>query len=243
MYIKILYTILITTCLISSCSKETDITSPSLLAEEGEAFSGGHVTVFDQSTNAFGLQAPKLAGEQSLNFFVGNSLFTQNWVTAPASTTARDGLGPLFNARACTSCHPKDGRGSAPLFDGDLNHGLLLRLSIPGFTPTGEPMPVPNYGGQLQNQAILGVMSEGQISIIYQEQSGQYADGNAYSLRKPIYSIKSLNYGNLDPSTTTRNGFSCFAAGYMLCCIHLWLWSSTFNSVPNGCVSFCFFAR
>ncbi len=200
-----------------SCHNEKEVTSPSLLAEEGEQFSGGSATVFDQSTNAFGLQAPELTGDLSLQFFVGNSLFTQNWVTAPASTTARDGLGPLFNSRACSGCHPKDGRGKAPLFDGDTDHGLLLRLSIPGYTPTGEPQPVPNYGGQLQDQALLGVMSEGQISILYQEQSGQYADGTNYSLRKPVYSIKSLQYGELDPATmiSPRVGQQVYGLGLL----------------------------
>ena len=67
-----------------------------LVAEENEAFSGGETTIFDVSVNAFGVQAPNLVGDNSLFFFTGNSLFNQNWVTAPASTTARDGLGPFL---------------------------------------------------------------------------------------------------------------------------------------------------
>ena len=88
-------------------------------------------------------------------FFTGNSLFNQSWVTAPASTTARDGLGPLFNARACATCHIGDGRGRAPEFDGELNHGLLLRLTTPGNQPNGSSNVDSNYGGQLQDQSIL----------------------------------------------------------------------------------------
>ena len=30
------------------------------------------------------------------------------------STQAADGIGPLFNARACQSCHTRDGRGHPP---------------------------------------------------------------------------------------------------------------------------------
>ena len=41
-------------------------------------------------------------------------LFRKVWVSAPSSTQASDGLGPLFNARACQSCHLKDGRGHPP---------------------------------------------------------------------------------------------------------------------------------
>ncbi len=93
--------------------------------ENGEELLGGNGTVFDSSPNAFGLQHPKLNEEDGLHFFTGNSLFNQSWVTAPASTTARDGLGPVFNARSCSSCHLKDGRGRPPKHFGERGHGLL----------------------------------------------------------------------------------------------------------------------
>ena len=85
--------------------------------EPGEELSGGQGTIFDVTPNAFSLPVPGLERDQELLFFVGNSFFNQNWVTAPASTTARDGLGPHFNARSCASCHFKDGRGRPPEFD------------------------------------------------------------------------------------------------------------------------------
>lgn len=80
--------------------------------------------------------------------FCGQLFFNQNWVTAPASTTARDGLGPFFNARSCAGCHFKDGRGRPPEFAGEIPTGFLLRLSLPGTDFHGEPLPEPNYGGQ-----------------------------------------------------------------------------------------------
>ncbi len=45
-------------------------------------------------------------------FILGRSFFTIPWVEAPSATTARDGLGPLFNANTCASCHPGNGRGN-----------------------------------------------------------------------------------------------------------------------------------
>lgn len=176
-----------------ACSKEEEL----LLAEEGEELSGGQVTVFDKSPNAFGLQAPGLEGMDELLFFVGNSFFNQNWVTAPASTTARDGLGPLFNARSCSSCHFKDGRGRPPMSPGEKSTGLLLRLHIPEKDEFGTPLPEPTYGGQLQDRSILSVEAEGEIDITYEEIPGQFADGETYSLRKPTYRIKNLAYGDL----------------------------------------------
>ena len=48
---------------------------------------------------------------QQLDFKVGDGIFRKQWVSAPSSTKSSDGLGPLYNARSCQSCHLKDGRG------------------------------------------------------------------------------------------------------------------------------------
>ena len=60
-------------------------------------------------------------------------IFRKNWVSAPSSTDASDGLGPLFNSRACQNCHLKDGRGHPPLSADvpDDSGSMLVRLSVP----------------------------------------------------------------------------------------------------------------
>lgn len=178
------------------CQKD-DIDYKPLTAELNEEFSGGETTVFDVSENAFGFQAPNLEGDNALFFFTGNSLFFQNWVTAPASTTARDGLGPFFNARSCSACHFKDGRGRAPELNEEIDHGLLLRLSIPGKTATGGNQPEPIYGGQLQDQSILDATTEGGFSVSYTNKIITYKDGSSVTLRKPTYTINNLAYGDI----------------------------------------------
>ena len=45
------------------------------------------------------------AGNRDLTFAIGKALFERAWVPAPSSTRANDGLGPVFNARACAACH------------------------------------------------------------------------------------------------------------------------------------------
>ena len=194
----IIFTLFIILSLLTlgSCSNDDDYTI--LEAEEGEAFSGGALTIFDVSQNAFDFQAPTLDGDNALFFFTGNSLFNQSWVTAPASTTARDGLGPLFNARACATCHIGDGRGRAPEFDGELNHGLLLRLTTSGNQPNGSSNVDSNYGGQLQDQSILGIETEAGFILTYEEETINYPDGTVRSIRKPTYTINNLAYGNAD---------------------------------------------
>lgn len=178
----------------TQCQPEPSL---SLSPELGEERSGGDATIFDFSPNAFGFQAPNLTNEQELFFFVGNSLFNQNWVSAPASTTARDGLGPLFNARSCSGCHFKDGRGRAPVTSGERSHGLLLRFSA-GTGPDGAPISSSNYGLQLQDQAILGIEPEADFELTYEEMTGSYPDGKIYSLRKPTYTITDLTQGPLE---------------------------------------------
>ena len=194
-----------------SCSSEDDVMYEPLVPETNEAFSGGDATVFDISKNAFGFQAPNLTNDEQLNFFVGNSLFNLNWVTSPASTTARDGLGPLFNARSCSGCHFKDGRGRAPLFNGEFSHGLLLRLSM-GENANGAPIGDANYKGQLQDQSIPTVTTEGGFSVAYTTVTGKYSDGTAYELRKPVYSLNDLSLGapngNLKISPRVANQMS-----------------------------------
>lgn len=158
---------------------------------------GGDTTAFSDGANAFELSARNLPNDIRRTFEVGDSFFNQNWVTAPASTEARDGLGPTHNALSCSSCHSHDGRGKPPDHPDDPERGLLLRLSIPG--PNG-PMEEPRYGGQLQDRAILGVPPEGRIVIDYVEAPGVYPDGTPFSLRRPTYRIEDLAYGPMSPN-------------------------------------------
>lgn len=175
-----------------ACKKES-----ALQSEKGEQYSGGATTFFNNSRNAFGFAAPNLQGLEGLEFTTGNSFFNQSWVTAVASTTGRDGLGPLFNETACSGCHFKDGRGRTPRFGEQAGHGMLMRLSIPGVGSYGEPLDEPIYGGQLSNHAINGIHAEGTFEIYYTEETGTYADGTSYSLRKPTYHFKNLAYGTM----------------------------------------------
>ncbi|MEH6458767.1 di-heme oxidoreductase family protein [Chitinimonas sp. JJ19] len=170
-----------------------------------EALPGGKTTTIDAGQNAFSLPAANLNDQQRTTFVIGNSFFKKNWVEAPASTTARDGLGPHFIARSCGACHALDGRGAPPSFENGLQTeqplALLIRLSIPGTDAHGGPVGEPVYGGQFNNDAIPDVKPEGQVQIRYQEISGQFADGERYSLLKPSYQLTELGYGAMHPQT------------------------------------------
>ncbi|MDF1609078.1 di-heme oxidoredictase family protein [Hoeflea sp. YIM 152468] len=151
-----------------------------------------------------------LTFKEEETFKLGNALFRKLWVSSPASTLASDGLGPLFNARACQSCHIKDGRGHPPEGAADAT-SMFLRLARPARTKEERQaledflvatLPDPVYGGQLQDLAVPGLKAEGRMVIAYQEQPVELGDGSVVSLRKPAYSVADLGFGPLDPETT-----------------------------------------
>ncbi|BFM16188.1 di-heme oxidoredictase family protein [Maricurvus nonylphenolicus] len=123
---------------------------------------------------------------------------------SPATTTARDGLGPLFNTNGCQNCHIRDGRGHAPESLDDNAVSLLVRLSI----DSDDKLAVhqakhhePNYGDQLQDFALPGIKPEGRVRIHYKETLITFTDGEKVTLRRPTVSIDQLAYGPLHPNT------------------------------------------
>lgn len=161
----------------------------------GEEKSGGETTTYSVGERAFSKNAANLSFEERTQFLVGNSFFDTRWVQSPASTTAIDGLGPLFNSNSCNSCHLRDGRGAPPTSGQTVS--LLFRLSVSGTDATGAPLPDPIYGGQLQTRGINGVDAEGQVTITHEYLEGSFADGEPYQLEKPTYSLTDLAYGAL----------------------------------------------
>lgn len=186
---------------IPTCFLVAALVSSAAFSEDvSGALSGGAATVFATTRQAFGQPLPHLAPDQETRFFVGNSFFNRNWVSAPSSTTARDGLGPLFNARSCSACHLHDGRGRPPASGEDML-SMLVRLSVPGRDEHRGVVPEPTYGDQLNGLAVHGVPPEGRALVIYQEITGTYGDGESYSLRKPTYAFADLQYGPMHPET------------------------------------------
>ncbi len=176
-------------------------------AEPDEALAGGTSTVWRDDLNAFAQPSANLSGERKVDFSVGNSFFRSPWVIAPASTTARDGLGPLFNASACQNCHIKDGRGHPPEPDAPNAVSMLVRLSIPDTAQQAALIerigvnPEPVYGTQLQDMAVPGVRPEAKVRVEYDPLTVTFDDGTPVQLRKPRLVISQLGYGPLHPHT------------------------------------------
>ncbi|MCO5063737.1 MAG: c-type cytochrome [Rhizobiaceae bacterium] len=177
-------------------------------AEQFELLPGGAGTTKKRpNQDAFSQSSANITFEEEATFKLGNGLFRKVWVSAPSSTQASDGLGPLFNARACQSCHLKDGRGHPPEGAPD-STSMFLRLARAAETEEEKRLvaehrvlnfPDPVYGAQLQDLAVPGLAGEGRMKIAYEELPVTLADGTALSLRKPSYTVENPAYGPLDP--------------------------------------------
>ena len=173
-----------------------------------EQMSAGAATVrARKNADAFSQPSGNIEFEDELDFKVGNGLFRKVWVSAPSSTLASDGLGPLYNARSCQRCHIKDGRGHPPEGPEDTSISMFLRVSIPGDVPEHMAQikdyigtaPDPVYGTQLQDFGLAGHPAEYSLGITYEEIEVALSGGEMASLRKPVYSADNLGYGPLHP--------------------------------------------
>lgn len=180
-------------------------------AAADERLPGGAATSRKPVTvNAFSQASGNMPLERQLDFRVGDGIFRKLWASSPTSTVSSDGLGPLFNARSCQSCHVKDGRGRPPMAKDEAAVSLFLRLSIPAQTEVDHALladlkrtvtPEPTYGVQLQPFSVQGLLAEGRMEVSYSDLPVRFADGETVTLRKPQYRIVDLNYGPLHPQT------------------------------------------
>lgn len=194
-----------------------DVTAPpgdfSLPWRFEENPAGGQTVRARTTADAFSQPAANLTFGQELDFKVGNGMFRRVWVSAPASTIASDGLGPLYNARSCQRCHLKDGRGHPPEGPEDDAVSMFLRVSIPAPTldaadiaeaeryiaGTHPTAPDPVYGTQLQDFSLPGIAPEYRLGVTYEEVEVPLSDGEVAHLRQPSYAAADLGYGPLAP--------------------------------------------
>ena len=150
-----------------------------------------------------------LSDEAYDQFILGRSFFTIPWVESPSATTARDGLGPLFNSNTCVSCHPRNGRGTLYNKKGNIARSLVVRLSVPSSNSKADQeilakigfIPEPTYGAQVSINGVHGVKFEAKPNIIFTEKKVVLNDGEVVTLLKPNYSLINKNYGELAKNT------------------------------------------
>ena len=183
------YLTLLVSILLSACDSESPVAVESTPVFSTSEFSGGETTVFDASSHAFSIPAPNLSTAALAKHLEGDVEFEAVFVTAPA--VVNPGLGPIYNNVSCINCHSRDGRGRPPGVDEGLV-SLLFRLSLPKAEDSvagKPPTPVPGFGTQLNNRAIVEANPEGKVKIEYTEQTLTTADGTRVHLRHPNYTL------------------------------------------------------
>lgn len=159
----------------------------------------------EKTKKSFSKSYTNLNNEEIDTFMLGNSFFKIPWVEAPSATTARDGLGPLFDANTCLSCHPNNSQGSVYNKNGKVSRSMVIRLSIPSNNSKEHLsillkngfIPDPVYGAQVSINGTRKTPFEGKLQIEYINKYITYADGQTVVLRNPKYSLTNLNYGKL----------------------------------------------
>src|SRR5690606_41313125 len=199
----------VVTLLLASCSSSNQTEALLQPASAGEA------SAAVATRHAFSRPAPNLSMEQRSRFFIGNAFFNSPWVVAPASTTARDGLGPLFNARSCDACHNNDGRGRPPQSVDEQPVSLVMQFATATPGANNEPQADPRYGANFNPFAIGSVPPEGRLRITHEEIQGEYGDGSLYTLLAPAYHFEDLAHGALatDTGLSPRVATAVFGAG------------------------------
>jgi len=157
----------------------------------------GPLRAEDFPREAFSFPVNGLSEADEDVFYRGRIEFLRSWAFPPAGGE-NSGLGPLFNRISCVACHEKDGRGQPPDGPDERMLSMLVRLSIPGMGPHGEPMPHPAYGGQLNEEGAPGVPGEGRAAMSWEETRVTLGDGTVVALRRPHIDFVDLAYGPLE---------------------------------------------
>jgi len=163
---------------------------------------------------------PGLTYAQLRLFKEGEKEFKVPWVVFPL-LGGHWGLGPTFIANACTVCHVQAGRGRT--VDNAIIVQQLLRVSVPGKGPHGEPLPHPHYGEQIQ---VFGVNvglkenlkpGEADVYIDWMPSSVTLADGTPVELRRPKLRMENLRFGPLGEQSMTslRNTQVIYGLGFL----------------------------
>ena len=137
---------------------------------------GGATTAREFRGRPFNQVARSLTQAESKRFFQGAVSFDE-------FLTPESGLGPRFVDRGCISCHIDGDPASLPT--DEIGPGALVRLSVPGVSPTGGTVDEPTYGGQLQSQAIPGATPEAHLKYELDESTYTYPDCSTVGLRAP----------------------------------------------------------
>ena len=195
---------------VGACTSDAPVESSNGSAPPASTTTAAPLETVDASTTTVPIELPVVFADpidgldeaQLERFLNGQFLFNEQWIPVGPTETANDGLGPLFNADSCVSCHLATGRRFVPPEGPLAEAGLVIRLATGGADPiTNGPVPTTNYGDQLQDHGIGATEPEATAYTNYVVQTGSYPDGTPFELLWPTVNVRDRNYGEL-PGTT-----------------------------------------
>lgn len=174
-------------------------------------------TTNTQNKTLFTKKIASLNDKELDTFVLGKSFFRIPWVEAPSATTARDGLGPLFNANTCITCHPRNGLAKKYSTKKTPTRGYVTRLSILSDNSKEHKKQLkyngfvqePTYGTQISINGTKSVPFEAKPIIVYEKKLVTYPSGETVVLNKPLKNtnkkLYDLQYGSLHVNTIVSN--------------------------------------
>ncbi|MCH7227094.1 di-heme oxidoredictase family protein [Haloferula sp. A504] len=144
----------------------------------------------DEPDNRFKQMAGNISPTNAQPFLLGRRLHHTDFRDGshsesgnPDFTVHADKLGPAFISRSCVECHVNNGRALPPA----IGQPMLRSVVKTAADAAGTPHPV--LGHILQPQTTFGDVEGSATLAEWIESTGQYGDGSAYSLRRPVYAF------------------------------------------------------
>lgn len=158
-----------------------------------------------QTSSKFPFDKP-LAGlndEEQDQMVIGRSFFVIPWVEAPSATTARDGLGPLFNSNTCTGCHFKRSSKDVLTKDGNVSKHIIFKLGRPDEFNKDKSLLLQddNYGTQIANHGTKNHKFEATPKLKIKYKTKVLPDKTKVELRYFEPYLTNLNYGKLNANS------------------------------------------
>ena len=159
---------------------------------------GGSISRPVSSSEALTFIKPSASIIDKDDFLLGNKLFNFQWLEPENIKTNLDGLGPIFNRKACSDCHIRNGRGihSKKIS----NRTFVIKILEPRKTSKNKKLNI-FFGEQIQDRAIHNSKPEAKVSIRWIETKHKYVDGEIYFLRKPKLIIETISPENISSDT------------------------------------------
>lgn len=156
----------------TSSSSEGDAPSSAITPDIKWSPAGGSATISADTPHPFLQIMPNLPSNILGGVSPGRELFITEWTPANEGRALFDGLGPIFNANACTQCHSSEGRKPIYGTHGTLSDAILFRVG------NTQGYAHPYYGGQLQHQSIdPSISAEGKVTYEITSASSSYPAG------------------------------------------------------------------